>query len=654
MRKLAIFLMSAVLLVLLLPKQQTSAAGLNDEWNKMIDQGVIIKNEKGVYPTSTGTITREEFATYISKALKLPSGPNQFNDVNAKSIYAPGINAAAKAGIVHGTTAKTFSPKQNITREQMSLMMDRAMIYMKIERKTIPLTFKDNNMISSTASRTAIANMVAYKIVLGYPTNEFKPKAYAQRNQAAAFINRMLTVAENPEPEKNVYTIGEIGIDTVIRPTNKIYKSFKEAEQNFGNATNLVISYNDTIVKMNNGIVVAKAANGKETIVYTTDQFKNIKLGMAYGSEMEYVSSDENSIRVNVAGQEGYVKYSEAYLLPTTIDGFRTYYSVDDKRNIFLNIYDPISKKYLPSVFYGKAPDSLHPKVKYYSKDGVNYTDANGKLVASSYQYFNVLPFRTATNYSAGELEQIIQKKLASREALYKQSPNVYPQYKDATTKSKLNGLGKYFKEAESTYKLNALMLLAQAIHESDYGMSTKALKQNNLFGMLVFDGVSDAGKNYANPQDSITDIAVAVLNKNYIPASGGYANGANLGNKYRGVNVRYTTDPFWGQKIAGHLYSLDLDMGGKDFINNPNPYQLYKVVSPTAKVLNVREEPSDKANKLYTYTVMDSVIASLSSEKKADYTWHKILSDSNNEKYGYVAEGDQTEKYIEVLNIAK
>ncbi|WP_042347487.1 S-layer homology domain-containing protein [Bacillus massiliigorillae] len=659
MKKIALFLMSTLLIVLLLPSNQTSAAGLDQEWKKMINQGVVIKNEKGVYPTDTGIITREEFATYISNALKLPSGPNQFNDVNSKSIYAPGINAAAKAGIVNGTTSKTFLPKQNITREQMSLMMNRAMNYLKIEQKTISLTFKDSNLLSSSDSRKAVANMVAYKIILGYPTNEFKPKENAQRNQAAAFINRMLGVAENnttptPEPEKDVYTIGAIDSSEIVKPTNKVYKNFEEADKNFGTASNQVISYNGMIVKMNKGIVVAKANSGKETNVYTTAQFQKVKLGMSYGSEMEYVSSNATSIRVNIAGQDGYVKYSEAYLLPEVVDANRTYYSVDDKRNLFLNIYNPISKTKSPQVFYGKAPASFTIGGKYYSRDGVNFTDKNGTSVASVYQYFNVLPFRTTTNYNATELEQIIKNRLASREALYKKDPKGYPQYKDATTKSKLLGLGKSFKEAESKYKLNALMLLAQAIHESDYGMSNKAQNKKNLFGMEVYDSVVDAGKTYANPQDSIADLATSVLNKNYIPADGGYANGANLGNKYRGVNVRYTTDPYWGQKIAGHLYSLDLDMGGKDFINNTNPYKLYNVVSPSAQQLNVRSEPNSSATKLYTYKVMYSVIASLSSEKKSDYTWHKILSDSNDEKYGYVAEGDQFEKFIEPLNIAK
>ncbi|WP_019243144.1 MULTISPECIES: S-layer homology domain-containing protein [Bacillus] len=655
MKKIAIFIMSILLIVSLLPINQTSAAGLNQEWQKMIDQGIIIKNEKGVYPTATGTITREEFATYISNALKLPSGVNRFSDVNAKSIYAPGINAAANAGIVFGTTSKTFSPKQNITREQMSLMMDRAMDYLKIERKTITLTFKDNYNLSSPATKKAVSNMVAYKIILGYTTNEFKPKANAQRNQAAAFINRLLSVVGNviptPEPEQDVYTVGTIDSTGKITPTNKIYQTFEEAEKEFTTASNQVISYNGTIVKMNKGIVVAKASGTKETVVYTTDQLRTVKLGMSRGSDMEYVSSDEKSIRVNIAGQDGYVKYSEAYLLPEVVDENRTYYSVDSNSEIYLNIYNREDKRY-ETVLYGKAPANFRPNVKYSSRDGVNFTAENGTTITTIYQYFNVLPFRTATNYSADELDNIIKSELAEREALYKKDPTGYSIYKDATKNSKLIGLGKTLKEYEQKSKVNAFMILAQAIHESKYGMSGFAQNNNNLFGLRAYDGTGSANK-YSTPEDSIKDLVDNYLNKNYIPANGKFANGPNLGNKYRGVNVLYATDPYWGQKIAGHLYRLDEKMGGKDFIHNNNPYTLYKVVSPTNN-LNVRQEPSISSTRIYQYKVMDSVIASLSSEMTSGYTWHKILSDSNNEKYGYVAEFDQDQRLIELLNIAK
>lgn len=658
MKKIAIFIMSILLIVSLLPINQTSAAGLNQEWQKMIDQGIIIKNEKGVYPTATGTITREEFATYISNALKLPSGVNRFSDVNAKSIYAPGINAAANAGIVFGTTSKTFSPKQNITREQMSLMMDRAMDYLKIERKTITLTFKDNYNLSSPATKKAVSNMVAYKIILGYTTNEFKPKANAQRNQAAAFINRLLSVVGNviptPEPEQDVYTVGTIDSTGKITPTNKIYQTFEEAEKEFTTASNQVISYNGTIVKMNKGIVVAKASGTKETVVYPTDQFKvsDAIRGVQKGSELEYITSNDKAIKVKVAGQVGYVMPTEAYLLPETANLKQSYYKVDVSKNLWLNIYNRIEGRYESTLLYGKAPASLQPG-DYYSWDGINFTDKDGTQVASFYQYFNVLPYRTKTNYSADELDQVIKNELIAREAMYKKNPTGYPLYKDATTESKIIGLGKILKEYEQKYKVNAFMILAQAIHESDYGMSDIAQGKNNLFGLRAYDGATGNAETYSTPQDSIADLINDYLNKNYIPVTGKFVNGANLGNKYRGVNAKYATDPYWGQKIAGHLYRLDKKMGGKDFIHNNNPYTLYKVISPT-KNLNVRQEASINASILYQYKVMDSVVASLSSETTSGYTWHKILSDSNNEKYGYVAEFDQDKRLIELLNIAK
>ena len=46
---------------------------------------------------------------------------------------------------------------------------------------------------------------------------------------------------------------------------------------------------------------------------------------------------------------------------------------------------------------------------------------------------------------------------------------------------------------------------------------------------------------------------------------------GAHVGNKASGMNVKYASDPYWGEKIAGWYYRMDKALGGKDY----NYYQL-------------------------------------------------------------------------------
>ena len=136
----------------------------------------------------------------------------------------------------------------------------------------------------------------------------------------------------------------------------------------------------------------------------------------------------------------------------------------------------------------GKAPSFLTAGNTYYSWDGGVFYNTTGQEVGTAYQYFNYLPARTVSSYTAEELDQYIDHRLAERESLYTSNPTLYIRYKDATEISKIKGLGTYIKEAESKYKINALLILSMAIHESDFGMSTISQEQNNLFGIKAYD----------------------------------------------------------------------------------------------------------------------------------------------------------------------
>ena len=186
--------------------------------------------------------------------------------------------------------------------------------------------------------------------------------------------------------------------------------------------------------------------------------------------------------------------------------------------------------------------------------------------------------------------------------------------------------------------------------------MSTIAQTKNNLFGIDVSDGSTSGGKAYSSPAANV-DSYTAVLNKSYVPVSNGYAeNGGFLGNKQLGVNMRYASDPYWGEKIAGLMLKLDKAYGGKDFVHNPNPYDIYEVIVPSnvnGGKLNVRAEADAKSELLYQYRT-GYMVASISTETINGTTWHKILSDNTTEKYAYISAHGVTDRYIEKVNIAK
>ena len=69
---------------------------------------------RGMFVTALGRLAGIDQADYKT---------GKFTDVKADAYYAPYVNWAAEKGIVNGTSATTFSPDTNITREQMAVIM---------------------------------------------------------------------------------------------------------------------------------------------------------------------------------------------------------------------------------------------------------------------------------------------------------------------------------------------------------------------------------------------------------------------------------------------------------------------------------------------------------------------------------------------------
>lgn len=142
-------------------------------------------------------ITRAEFAVFIAKGLGLAgdeASARRFPDVSSGTTAAY-IGAAAKAGIINGNADGTFKPNSNITREQMALMMVRAMEYAGYNTSmngasTATLTkFKDAAKIQS---KETVAKAVKEGIIQGVTTNTFQPQGNATRAQAAVMLKRVL------------------------------------------------------------------------------------------------------------------------------------------------------------------------------------------------------------------------------------------------------------------------------------------------------------------------------------------------------------------------------------------------------------------------------------------------------------------------------
>jgi len=142
-------------------------------------------------------ITRAEFATLIVRAFGISAddSADRFKDVSESDWYYETVNAAASAGIVQGFEG-TFSPKKNISREEMTIMLMNAYNYeFNKDYKSIyngkAIAFNDAETISSW-SRSAVLGALDLKLVNGSGDNMFNPKNNATRAEAIVVLKRLM------------------------------------------------------------------------------------------------------------------------------------------------------------------------------------------------------------------------------------------------------------------------------------------------------------------------------------------------------------------------------------------------------------------------------------------------------------------------------
>ena len=173
----------------------TWAAG---EVNQAVSENLVTDKVLSEFPRN---ITREEFcelAVLLYEKLtgrKAEAGSNPFTDTKN-----PEVLKAYNLGIVNGTSATTFSPNADVTREQISAMLFRALqTAMPALQATgeFKVNVLDQNEISSWAM-PAVKFMNSKGIINGTPASDgsvyFLPKNNTTREMAIALVVRAFNV----------------------------------------------------------------------------------------------------------------------------------------------------------------------------------------------------------------------------------------------------------------------------------------------------------------------------------------------------------------------------------------------------------------------------------------------------------------------------
>lgn len=162
---------------------------------------VVFAYENGLFSGTTATtfspyapMTRAMLVTVLYRLEGEPAvtGRSGFSDVTIGSYYEAAVTWAADSGIVNGTSATTFSPSENVTREQMAAILCRYAQYKRYDTTvSAALSAFSDAAAVSTYAKAPLSWAVAEKLVNG-TDGKLLPRASATRAQVAAILHRFV------------------------------------------------------------------------------------------------------------------------------------------------------------------------------------------------------------------------------------------------------------------------------------------------------------------------------------------------------------------------------------------------------------------------------------------------------------------------------
>ncbi|WP_141500261.1 glycosyl hydrolase 53 family protein [Paenibacillus luteus] len=140
------------------------------------------------------SVTRAQFLQMLMGILDTPAAEqsSSFKDVKEGAWYAAAVAAAEKLGIVNGNSDGSFGVNDVITREEMAVILHRAIQVSKVtlDKNRSPETFEDQADFAAYAAE-AIRDMQLAGLINGIGQARFAPKASATRAQAAVILERL-------------------------------------------------------------------------------------------------------------------------------------------------------------------------------------------------------------------------------------------------------------------------------------------------------------------------------------------------------------------------------------------------------------------------------------------------------------------------------
>ena len=385
------------------------------------------------------------------------------------------------------------------------------------------------------------------------------------------------------------------------------------------------------------GVVNFRTKDCNTNTLFTTENGTQGYTNGCYGADAAFLGIENGKVKFKMSGVIGYVNPSEVEIrnmdpeIPTT---YISNYRVEDGELKHVIQLDVNNYKSGNVITIGRAPSGMSDGT-YYSYDGIYFypdTLDGFKMMIDDYRggtsyravnannpyynYYQYLPTRTISNYTSEDLRVDFSS--------YTSKMTGYPA-KD--NESQLYGEHVSFIEYQNEYGVNAMMSLGLAKNESAMGTSAISYNKNNLFGIGAYDSNTAAAKAFSTVRESIRYFDKNVISEGYLDpldvVAGGRYYGGHFGNKSSGFNVKYASDPYWGEKEASYYYNFDKAYGNQDY----NKYTI--AIKGSNGNYNIKKEPTTSSVSLYQTTKNRNIpFVILDTITNSEGTWYKVQTD--------------------------
>ncbi len=342
----------------------------------------------------------------------------------------------------------------------------------------------------------------------------------------------------------------------------------------------------------------------------------------AYGADAVYLGSANGKYKFMLSGVVGWVKEDEVQVVNLSQVKAVSCYEVKDGKLLHHIVQDMTTPGYATSLNNGPAPSYLEAGTVYYSYDGHYFYTDYGVMVQDYradqrtnsvnpqepyYNYFQYLPMRSKSAYMAEELNKALDTIVKAD--------------------SKMKNIGVALVKNQNTYGVQGLLMTGIAANESNWGKSSISQKKNNLFGLNATDAApGENASQYSSVEACIKDFAKGWISEGYLYPEDYRYHGGFLGNKASGLNVKYASDPYWGEKAANIVWRLDSAMGEKDA--NAHTLAVKEMIPGKHLSVNVRKERNASSTRLYKTGKAANYVVLLREEEPQE-GFYEIQSDA-------------------------